>query len=517
MAAGAIGTGIVLAAYHLDTPLRTGETMTITSYATQSFAVAMTKYDQPNNHLLHTLLVWVAHQFGGWHRIVLRMPAFLSFCLFLPLLWWFVRKEYGSATALFATALAATSPVFLGYAIQARGYTLLLLLFVTALLCARALVRSPGKTALWAAWAAAISLGLYTIPVMVFPAALVVAWMLLLRWRRSSTDGYRQFAARTVAWSTVAFLAAGALYLPVFLAEGPEGAQKILLTTRTELTMGRLRIVGHPVVLWRDWHFTTPTWIQGALLALVVVGAAARGRSCKRKGTLLLATGLAWVLVLAAYPLLKEFRYYLWALLVCMIMAGAGAALVLDRTVALTSARWPGVVAAPRRRILECVGLALVLASFSWLATRSDAIRRAASHSPPRRSLPATVSSVVGRMAPGDWFAVCHGYGLNALVQVRADHAVEPNAGWYAPVANLPQRMDAHRVSAFAGPAARQRLYWFDHLDNEGESLCTRVAPGRRLLEAQWPDHELVASFGMGKSGGASRAYMLNDWSPGRP
>ena len=88
LAAATIGACVALAAYWLDLGVKLDELITITSYATQPLAVAASKYNAPNNHVLHTLLVWVAHQLGGWNLVVLRLPAFLSFCLLLPALWW---------------------------------------------------------------------------------------------------------------------------------------------------------------------------------------------------------------------------------------------------------------------------------------------------------------------------------------------------------------------------------------------------------------------------------------------
>ena len=143
LAAIVIATGVALSAYFLDVPLRLDESRTIVKYASQPFGMAVTSYQTTNNHVLHTMLVWAAHQLGGWNRVVLRLPAFLSFCLLLPVLWWFARREYGPTAAAFTTALAAGTPYFVEYATSARGYMPLLLLFVVALLCGQSLVRRP--------------------------------------------------------------------------------------------------------------------------------------------------------------------------------------------------------------------------------------------------------------------------------------------------------------------------------------------------------------------------------------
>lgn len=514
LATAAIAAGVCLAVYHLDVRLRHDETRAIALYATQPLAVAASTYDSTNNHVLHTLLVWVAHQFGGWNRIALRMPAFLSFCLLLPALWWFVRREYGPTAALFAITYLSTSPFLINYATNARGYTLMLLLFVVALLCGQALVRSPSKRGLWAAWAGAVGLGFYTVPLMAFSAATAVAWMLLARWRRCGSAGFRLFAAKTAAWSVAALAIAAALYLPVVVAEGLDGPRT--LWTVASLFLGQaVELVAHPATLWDDWHQAIHPWAQGALLVLVVVGTTARGRSCGGKGTLLWATGLAWGLLLAR-PLLPQARMAVWTLLTLMVMAGAGAALVLGR------ARTPVRGAA--------LALALATGAYSWW-TKWPEVTTDNPESTPTLALPARLLSVAEwAMRPGDYFATCSTLRFQrTVVDIQAVHPVERDVARFhsEAAADSSDGWRVHRVGPLmtgATPQARGddrgRLFLFEVLPssyarcagNSGE----RGGDVREALEARWPGHELAAQFATEESGGTGKVYVLDDWSPSR-
>ena len=509
-------------------------------HLTQPLAVAASAYDDTNNHVLHTLLVWVAHQFGGWNRIALRMPAFLSFCLLLPALWWFVRREYGPTAALFATAFASTSPFFVNLATNARGYTLIMLLFVVALLCGQALVRSPDRKALWAAWAGALALGFYTVPLMAFSAATAVAWMLIARWRRCGNAGLPSFAARTAAWSVAALAVAVALYLPVFLAGGLASARTVA-TTSSKFVGSAIELAAHPLVLWGDWQWALPGWAQAALLALVVAGATARGRSCGRRGTLLLATGAAWA-PMVAHPLLLEARMAVWTLLVCCILAGAGAALVLDGAVAQARARWPTVVTGPRRRGVQCVALALVLAScWRWSAkpenwiTSPNGIGLFASPS----ALAMTLSTA-GQMQPGDYLGTCKIFdSYRQLPYIMTIHPVLHYLGNYnsgavdredsalkvrqlhrvgtADEAQIFSRLPPQRALPLPWTHPHGRLFLF------GPHQSARCDPPALfeslpdVLEAQWPNHELVATFANeGTFGGTSKVYVLHKFAPSK-
>ena len=531
--------GVVLAALNLDIPLRGDESTNIINDATQPLSVAVSRYSTANNHVLHTLLVWVAHQIGGWNRVVLRMPAFLSFCIVLPMLWRFVRQEYGSTAALFATALVGASPFFIEYATNARGYTLMLLLFTSALLCGRRLVLSPDSRALWASWAVAIGLGCFAVPLMVFPAATTATWMLLARAHRFGRHQMRPFAARIVAWSAVALAIAGVLYVPVLVAEGVAGVQEAVAKAsawQTDLKLGRTqRALAHPILVWRTWHSGTPAWAQGALLALVVAGAAVPGRSCGRRSTLLLAMAVATGALLLVKPILMTPRMAIWALLVLMIMAGAGAAFVLGRALAWPASRWPTGTAPSSVLAARYGAVVLVFGAFAWWTTRPGVALRYGSIFQLAPSLPAMVSSVAQQFRPGDEFATYNArLAPEARIYMRTVNHLYEDAGRHAPLPNA-RSWTVHRVSAFPGrvsvsagrvsasprpavagsrPHAQQtdsgqspgRLVLFDADNYESGPYTIEGMTARELLEEQWPDHELVAAFDQG------RVYVVNEW-----
>ena len=525
MAAAAVAACIVQAAYYLDVRLRYDETSTI-AVAMQPFAVAASWSGGTNNHVLHTLLVWVAHEFGDLNRVVLRMPAFLSFCLLLPLLWRFARREYGAVAARFATIFVGASWFILFYATNARGYTLLLLLFVVALSCGQALVRSPDRKTLWAIWAGAIAAGLYTTPIMVFPAALTASWMLLVRRVRTGGHGLLPFALRMAAWAAVALVSALLLYLPVIVGTGVDGVQEEVAFTLGENALDLLEVVGHPVVLWRDWHTPIPPWAGGVLLALVVVGATAKGRSCGKTGTLLLATGVAWVFVLGLHRVLAQPRYVMWALLVFMILAGAGAALVFDGVVSRVRSRWPGFAAARSRRVLECALLALAFGALSSWFTGYDFMRgHDLAVTAPRSFSSAITSSVADLMRPGDYFSIGSSPRDEARGYIRLHHTDLPwqgvrwppdATGWRAyQISASTHRRDAGRSSTVSeGDPLPGRLFVFDLVTVDDRSrYFSRARTIYQYLEARRADYEVVAGFGTGMRGGGIVVYVLDDWA----
>ncbi len=368
-----IGTTAVLAARNLFLPLRFDETLAILDYVTQPFWEAWSTYDRPNNHVLHTLLVWVARRLGGTSPVALRLPAFTAACLVLPATWWFVRREYGWPAAALATALLGASPLFWEHASNARGWTLVLLCFVVALGCGGEAARRPSARRWWLGYSTALGLGFFAVPVMVLPAAAVVCWLLLLCWRERGAAALPRFALRVGAWSGLGLALAALLYAPVLLEWGPES---LLANNRVWTPAWRIAqwqpwelVTEHTVATWQSWHAATPPWAQLAWLVVLAVGVAVPGRG-RHRGLLVVAAIAGMVAVLLARPVLLRPRMTLWMLFVVVALIGAGGAVLLE---ALLERAKLGV---RKRAVAYAIVVAAVFGASAWPATRPGTAER---------------------------------------------------------------------------------------------------------------------------------------------
>ena len=530
-----IAAGVALSAYFLDLPLRLDESSTVLVYASKPFGTVLTSYQTTNNHVLHTVLVWVAHQLGGWNRIALRLPAFLSFCLLLPALWWFARREYGPTAAAFTTALAATTPYFVEFATNARGYTLLFLLFVAALLCGQSLVHKPDRKVLWATWAATIGLGCFTIPLMAFPAVATACWMMLARWRRRGREGLGLFAVKIAGWSVVALALAGALYTPILATIGIDGMRTTFDGLDYHFSDATLReplaFFWHPVIVWFRWHLTSPAWYQGTLLALVLFGMAVRARTCRRAGTLVPAMVVAMAAVMVVEPILFPPRMVVWALPLILVLAGAGAATAFRGLTARAEARWPGLGTPSAQLATTFCAVLLALACSGQWAAQPDATRpfREWNDDLPAHGLPALTSAVAEQVRASDCITVDVQLRRYTVMYTRGLGHVGNLAGWYDPrmgdidhgagrrdpSERPPGRWPVYGASA---PAAEGTLESAcgDPFDGPSQGRLFALWPGtadklwagmtaREFLEARGDGSELVADFGDGS------VFVLDD------
>ena len=442
--------GMVLAGRNLDLPMRADEANTILTFGTKSLWAALSDYRSSGNHILHTLLVWGAHQMGGWNPVALRMPAFLGACLTLPAAWWFVRREYGPLAAVVATALVATSPLFLEYATNARGYSLLLLLFVLLLIDGEALTRRPDRRSLWAGYAVLIALGFLTIPIMAFPAAIVVVWMLLVRWRTGAA--MQAFVARMAIWSVVALGLTVLLYTPALTVAGVEALLFNRYVRGDAWGDGAWqKVFAAHGVNWLKWHWATPAWAQVALLACCVGGVAAPRSSTSHRGIFPLAVVLGMAVVLSVKPVALSPRMTIFQLFAAMVVAGTGLAALVNAALARMDLRRSRL---RRTAVLAIVGLH-IFCLFAWWATRPGIAAWFASETGVSPNANALCAKVSHNLRAGDSVLACWPTpGPLAFCLSASGHALSRSAVDIG----LPQMCRAFTV---AGAAPKGRFFMF--------------------------------------------------------
>ena len=405
-----------LAARNLDLPIRFDEALTVTEFATRSIRAILSDYHQPNNHILHTLAVRAAFELLGDSPAALRTPAFLAACLTLPAVWWFVRREHGWLAAAFATALVGTSPFFIEFATNARGYTLTGLAFMALLLCGQGLVRRPEDPVRWGLFAVVTALGMFTHPLMVFPAAIAAAWMMLARWRETGVAGARSLVVNGAVWGAVAVGLTGLLYAPALMVSGIDALffNPDVRPGNTEGRSGLLAVLANAPRSWLGWHAATPIQAQGALLLALLVGAMAPRRPSGRRGVLVLAVVLGAGAVFVLYPVALRLRGTFFLLLPAMIVAGTGAALLAGAALARLQSKARFQSKAPLRSKAGVAGgwlrgegpgavaVLVVLGGFGWWATRPGVTEHFAWETGWSPNAAALASAVDGELRPGD-------------------------------------------------------------------------------------------------------------------
>lgn len=351
---------------------------------------AFFNYRQPNNHILFTALSKASHDASGhkpdtpgqpyFDERALRLPAFLAGLAAIGglgiSLWLIGHPRAG----LWAMPLLSLHPWFLRYLVEARGYSLVLLLGpLTAAALWRAL--AGGRTAWWAAFAAGQFALLYTFPGCIHPVfwmnAAAVTWILC----SSSAKPWRShLLPRWMAanlWSAIAFIVLMAPAVPQLIEYLREPRDTIHFNVASAINVASLLFSGST---WQNWDPANPLAIglkdmlahdpRVAISAAVVLAAMLAGLVyCLRSRHSILWLWVILLLPVASFPLhawLKDHPFYPWYAVGALPFLCGLAALGVEGTASfIASGR-------TRQTMTLLLGLALTLAAAGLTAKQRE-------------------------------------------------------------------------------------------------------------------------------------------------
>lgn len=209
--------GVVIRVAFLDVPMRYDEATTYNNYVSKPLYVGLANYSTPNNHLLHTFLAKLSVAIFGNTPWTVRLPALVAGIALIPATFALARVLYGRVAALLAATLVASSSTLVEYSTNARGYTIVALLTVVALIAATRVLEHDSLAA-WAVIAVAGALGLHAVPIMLYPLGGVFLWLLLSRVAEGRPLG--AFPRRLAGCALATAMLTGILYAPVLAASG---------------------------------------------------------------------------------------------------------------------------------------------------------------------------------------------------------------------------------------------------------------------------------------------------------
>jgi hypothetical protein len=326
---GALGvitvTALLVRLEFLFQPMRYDESVTYVHYASRPWYIAATTYTAPNNHVLHSILVHLSTLVFGGAPWAIRLPALVAGILLVPASYVAARVLYGKDAALVAAALVASSSALVEYSTNARGYTLLALVFVL-LLALAAHLRSGGTAAAWLAFAVLGAIGFYTVPVMLYGFGAVVLWLTIMLWSHERTVIVRRLVPAIVASGALTLL----LYAPIVASSGLDAlvANEFVQSLSwsafwSELPDSLARVA-------RQWHRDVP-WPLALVLAGAFAAATVFHRRVSRVPFPPALAALAWIaFALVAQRVVPFERVWLFLVPLYLMTAAAGIVFVLS-------------------------------------------------------------------------------------------------------------------------------------------------------------------------------------------
>lgn len=207
--------GSIIRVFFIDQPMRVDESWTFLASVKDGWRSVLT-YVTPNNHILHSVFVKLSTSMFGAHPWSIRVPALLFGVLSIVLV--FCTARCFGGRGLFAATVVATNPYMILFSTNARGYSLLVCIFLMLIVVGWLYARKPsqgGGTAV----AIFSALGVFTIPTMIFPLSGILLWIAYIG-LRTTHDRRSDFIKSYVLCGLKIALLIALLYAPIVYLSG---------------------------------------------------------------------------------------------------------------------------------------------------------------------------------------------------------------------------------------------------------------------------------------------------------
>ncbi len=317
--------GLLIRLIQIDRTVDYDEAYTFIHFASRSLQYVVTDYSAPNNHVFHSMLVFIAYHIFGNHLWVLRLPALLAGVLTIPAAYMAGKVLYGRNAALIAAAIVACTPMLVDFSDNARGYTLMCM-FSCLILWLAAILRDRSNFTGWLLLAIVSALGFYTLPVMVYPVSAVFLW-LLLSWafKDTSSNPPGKFIIAFSITSFITILWTAVLYSPILIFG--TGISSITSNdfVQSQGWMDFFQSLQSRIPrVWGEWTWLVPD----TLVVIPVIGfillVVLEWRNFKHKIPVWTATLIAITVLLFAQRVTPWPRVWLFLLVFYLLWAAAG-------------------------------------------------------------------------------------------------------------------------------------------------------------------------------------------------
>ncbi len=319
--------GTIVRIYYLRHPIRYDEALTrVIAY--QSLGKVVTDYFAPNNHLLHSILVKSSSRIWGDSLFGLRFPALIAGIVLIIVVFVFASIVYDREVALIASVLAAFSSPLVEYSVLARGYTILIVLFLLAFTLGAYLLRTNNGFA-WVAFAIVSALGFYTIPTMLYPLGVVVVWLIVsVLVKKDKKINQLSFLKGLFVSLTAAGIITFLLYLPLIL----NGSYRIALTVpeTRRLPWGEFfsNLYRTARLTWSMWMRDTPLVLSVLLVCFFFLSILSQHRVSSYRIHIFFPVSLWLVPLIFGLRIISPLRVRDWLFLLPIFLCCASAGIV---------------------------------------------------------------------------------------------------------------------------------------------------------------------------------------------
>ena len=393
----------------LSMRMRSDENQTLLIYTSRSLEAALWQFDTTNNHILFSVLSRIPVAVFGDAPWSARLIELIAGVLLIPATALALRGVRGVVPALLGAALVAGLPYLAAISSNARGYSLVALLFLFAVPLA---IRLSARVDLvgWTLFSTLSALALLTNPTALYPFGALGVWV----FARRVTDS-RRMVADVLGGGVLIGLLSWAMYGPALTAMGTQALFANPWMTPPSwnefASSFAITLDGTARELWWQWGWGLPAWVMALIVVAMAIALATDSRKDSRARGMLIAM-VFWTAVVAIASHRLPYTRVLMPYLPLLLVAAAGAIITILQRIGLPTlvdSRLPAVGAV-------VLALALSLTHGAARTVHMTRARAATAH----ESL--VSSSHACSCLIGDW-PFAHGARAHARSRTARGHA----------------------------------------------------------------------------------------------
>ena len=308
----------------ISRPMRHDEAYTFIAFASRSLGVVISDYHLPNNHVFHTLLVYLAYHLLGNQPWIIRLPALVAGVLVVPATYWVGNRFYNRNTAIVSAALVASSSPFIDYSTNARGYSLLSL-FALLVLALGVHVKEKNNLIAWILIVSLSALGFYTNPTMLYPFGILMTWLLVSALLKDVSLAYSpRFIYYLLSAGICVALLTILLYAPILIFSGLDNLVGNSIVASLSWEDFQQSIWVRAQNTWEDWTAGVPLFMTMLLVIGTIISLVFHRRLSPHRLPLQIAAVIWIAITLILQRVAPWPRIWLFLLPLFIIWASAG-------------------------------------------------------------------------------------------------------------------------------------------------------------------------------------------------
>lgn len=238
------------------------EAYTYLAFIRGSFWQTATDYHLPNNHIFLSLILNLTFRIFGGELWVLRIPTYLAGVLMIPASYALGKRLYSPSTGMLSAIAVSAFPELIQFSTVFRGYIIVAVFTLLVLVLGDELRRKKNRFG-WAFLVMIFTLGLYTIPTMLFPFAILFFYFLfsvVVNDIGSSYVSKLDFLRYWLSSGILTGLATATLYSPILLFSRDDlFNHHWLIPVPWEILPNRM--YGKLLNTWAEWTAPIPGWL----------------------------------------------------------------------------------------------------------------------------------------------------------------------------------------------------------------------------------------------------------------